>query len=279
MVQDGKEDVVLFTISETFSLQIIFNHEVSFHFRPLSCGSLPTVQESSALDTKPKSQQSRRQVFSVNMEPDTSLGTQPLVNGTDTDLVATMADSTRSPSIGSQQSAFTRLLNKINTKYSTNVITEDYRYKRDVFENQTDEAKLGLKESVFVPIVNGSSEEMLLGHEHETEYDLDNIGLKLEHLGQNLEQLGLDLEQLEKLQEDQQQQHQQQQTELNLVNGGYVSDTASERDPNITETKYMVQYTKLDGPHNGEKHKERIHLPAKENSPQHKRHSSEVGSN
>ncbi len=54
------------------------------------------------------------------------------------------------------------------------------------------------------------------------------------------------------------------QNELNLINGGYISDSASERDPNITETKYMVQVTKLDGLHNGEKHKERIHLPAKD---------------
>ena len=207
------------------------------------------------------------------MEPDTSLVTQPLVSGTDSDHVVTMAEITRPPSIGSQQSAFTRLLNKINTKYSGNAITEDYRYKKHLYNNQTDEAKLGLKESVFVPITNGSSVEMLLGHE--SEHDLDNISEKLESLGHNLEQLGQNLEQLERLQEEQQQQ-QHQDNRLSLVNGGYASDTASERDPNITETKYMVQFTKLEGLSNGEKHKERIHLPAKENNPQYKRHSSEV---
>ena len=244
----------------------------------MSCGSLPTVQESSVLDTRPRdSPKTRRQVYSVSMDSDTSLATQPLVNGvgTDTDL----ADDARSCKIGSQQSAFTRLLNKINTKYSSNVITEDYRYgNKRVNVNQTDEAKLGLKvkDSVFVPIVNGSSEEMLLHVGPGDESDLDNISEKLEHLGQNLEQLGQNLERLEKLQE--------QEAEVNggggglssVINGGYVSDSCSDRDPNITQTKYMVKVTKLDGIHNGEKHKERIHLPAKENSPGYSRQSSEV---
>ena len=214
------------------------------------------------------------------MDSDASLATQPLVNGvgTDTDLADKMADDARPCNIGSQQSAFTRLLNKINTKYSSNVITEDYRYgNRRLNTNQTDEAKLGLKvkDSVFVPIVNGSSEEMLLHVGPGDESDLDNISEKLEHLGQNLEQLGQNLERLEKLQE--------QEAEVNgglssVINGGYVSDSCSERDPNITQTKYMVKVTKLDGIHNGEKHKERIHLPAKENSPGYSRQSLEVRS-
>ena len=216
------------------------------------------------------------------MDSDTSLVTQPLVNGvggTDTDLADKVADDARPCNIGSQQSAFTRLLNKINTKYSSNVITEDYRYgNRRLNTNQTDEAKLGFKvkakDSVFVPIVNGSSEEMLLHVGHGDESDLDNISEKLEHLGQNLEQLGQNLERLEKLQE--------QEAEVvngglsSVINGGYVSDSCSERDPNITQTKYMVKVTKLDGIHNGEKHKERIHLPAKENSPGYSRQPSEV---
>ena len=216
------------------------------------------------------------------MDSDTSLATQPLVNGvggTDTDLADKVADDARPYNIGSQQSAFTRLLNKINTKYSSNVITEDYRYgNRRLNTNQTDEAKLGLKvkDSVFVPIVNGSSEEMLLHVGHGDESDLDNISEKLEHLDQNLEQLGQNLELLEKLQE--------QEAEVNggglssVINGGYVSDSCSERDPNITQTKYMVKVTKLDGIHNGEKHKERIHLPAKENIPGYSRQSLEVRS-
>ena len=214
------------------------------------------------------------------MDSDASLATQPLVNGVGTgnDLADKMADDARPCNIGSQQSAFTRLLNKINTKYSSNVITEDYRYgNRRLNTNQTDEAKLGLKvkvkDSVFVPIVNGSSEEMLLHVRQGDESDLDNISEKLEHLGQNLEQLGQNLERLEKLQE--------QEAEVNVglssvINGGYVSDSCSERDPNITQTKYMVKVTKLDGIHNGEKHKERIHLPAKENSPGYQRQASEV---
>ena len=212
------------------------------------------------------------------MDSDASLATQPLVNGvaTETDLADKMTNDARPCNIGSQQSAFTRLLNKINTKYSSNVITEDYRYgNRRLNTNQTDEAKLGLKvkDSVFVPIVNGSSEEMLLHVGHGDESDLDNISEKLEHLGQNLEQLGQNLERLEKLQE--------QEAEVNgglssVINGDYVSDSCSERDPNITQTKYMVKVTKLDGIHNGEKHKERIHLPAKQNSPSYHRQSSEV---
>ena len=197
--------------------------------------------------------------------------TQPLVNGVspDTDLAAKMENDARPYNIGSQQSAFTRLLNKINTKYSSNVITEDYRYRnKRLNTNQTDEAKLGLKDSVFVPIVNGSSEDMLLGP---GDSDLDNISEKLEHLGQNLEQLGQNLERLEKLQEQE-----VVNGGMSSINGGYVSDSCSERDPNITQTKYMVKVTKLDGIHNGEKHKERIHLPAKESSPGHQKQSSEV---
>ena len=215
------------------------------------------------------------------MDPDTGLlPTQPLVNGTGSDVSLNMGDPVPAPAhahgrppcnIGSQQSAFTRLLNKINTKYSSNVITEDYRYgNRTVNTNQTDEAKLNLKDSVFVPIATGTSQERLLNSDMD-DSDLDNISEKLEHLGHNLEQLGQNLERLERLQE------QEAGTGMSsVVNGGYVSDSScSEREPNITQTKYMVKVTKLDGLNNGEKHKERIHLPAREPSPQGP-HPSEV---